>query len=66
MSLRKALALGAALFTLAFGAAAQQAPAVPYERLQPAQPTDVPAGKIATVTGFGKTFLPSHTVDDAV
>jgi len=52
MPLRKALALAAALFTLAFGAAAQQAPAVPYERLQPAQPTDVPAGKIEVIEFF--------------
>ena len=54
MSLRKALALGAALITLAFGAAAQPtpAPSVPYERLQPAQPTDVPAGKIEVIEFF--------------
>ena len=52
MSLRKALALGAALLTLAFGAAAQQAPATPYERLQPAQPTDVPQGKIEVIEFF--------------
>ena len=52
MSLRKALALAAALLTLAFGAAAQSASGLPYERLQPAQPTDVPAGKIEVVEFF--------------
>jgi len=52
MSLRKALALGAALFTLAFGATAQPVPSTPYERLQPAQPTDVPAGKIEVIEFF--------------
>ena len=51
MSLRKALALAAALLTLAFGATAQQ-PATPYERLQPAQPTDVPQGKIEVIEFF--------------
>ena len=51
-SLRKALALAAAMLSLAFGAAAQQAPATPYERLQPAQPTDVPAGKIEVIEFF--------------
>jgi thiol:disulfide interchange protein DsbA len=52
MSLRKAFALALSLLTLAFGAVAQQAPSTPYERLQPAQPTDVPQGKIEVIEFF--------------
>jgi protein dithiol oxidoreductase (disulfide-forming) len=51
MSLRHALALAAATLTLAFGAAAQPKPNVPYERLTPAQPTDA-AGKIEVIEFF--------------
>ena len=52
MSLRKALALAAAVLTLASGAYAQSNSGLPYERLQPAQPTDVPQGKIEVIEFF--------------
>src|SRR5690242_4991311 len=51
-SLRKALALAAATLALALGASAQQPAGVPYERLQPSQPVDVPQGKIEVIEFF--------------